>query len=260
MKMTWANADGFQSASRDNLMMLEVDSFLGADGDASLGDFKERQKHAYQILSRVFANKDKKWEGYTQPFGSQIDAAKNSYKTSFPFNIKMSLDELINIRNKFNADKGIWENQKDQERSIINASSGGALLGGLVGSRIGGIGGAIVGSKVATISNEEVEIFRRSSKARANIEALNQLTKELDNVIKLKEEQLKAEAEKKLAEEKKKAAIEEAKKAPSTGSPVAGANADNVLGSLGGGSNKTLMYVGIGVAILVVGYFVTRNK
>lgn len=242
--MTWANADGFQSASRDNLMMLEVDSFLGVDGDASLGDFKERQKLANQVLSRVFANKDKKWEGYTQPFGSQIDAAKNSYKTSFPFNIKMSLDELINIRNKFNADKGIWENQKDQERSIVRAS----------------LGGAIVGGKNAFISKEDVEIFRRSSKARANIEALNQLTKELDNVIKLKEEQLKAETEKKLAEEKKRLAMEEARRATETGSPIAGANADNVIGSLSGGSNKTLMYVGIGVAILVVGYFVTRNK
>lgn len=244
--MTWANADGFQVASKDNLMMLETDNFLGADGDASLGDFKERQKLANQVLSRVFANKDKKWEGYTQPFGSQIDAAKNSYKTAFPFSIKMTLDELLNIKQKFNADRITWDNQKDQERLIVRAS----------------LGGAVVGGKNAFISKEDVEIFRRSSKARANIEALNQLTKELDNVIKLKEEQLKAEAEKKLAEEKKKAAIEEAKKAPSTGSPI-GSSASGSEGILDFGtpkSNKTLMYVGIGVAVLVVGYFVTRRN
>lgn len=247
MKMTWANADGFQVASRDNLMMLETDNFLGADGDASLGDFKERQKHANQILSRVFSSKDKKWEGYTQPFGSQIDAAKRSYKASFPFSINLSLNELQNIRTKFDADKIAWDNQKDQERSIVRAS----------------LGGAVVGGKNAFISKEDVEIFRRSSKARANIEALNQLTKELDNVIKLKEEQLKAEAEKKLAEEKKKAAIEEAKKAPSTGSPIGSSTSGSSDGILDFGtpkSNKTLMYVGIGVAILVVGYFVTRKN
>jgi len=249
MKMTWANADGFQVASKDNLMMLETDNFLGADGDVALGDFNQREKDATKVLRRAFDSQDKKWDAFTVPYGYQIDAAKNSYKTAFPFSIKMTLDELLNIKQKFNADKITWENQKDQERGSVSAKSFGA-----------GVFSAALPTLV--LNKNEVEIFRRSSKARANIEALNQLTKELDNVIKLKEEQLKAEAEKKLAEEKKKAAIEEAKKAPSTGSPI-GSSASGSEGILDFGtpkSNKTLMYVGIGVAVLVVGYFVTRRN
>lgn len=248
--MTWANADGFQVASRDNLMMLETDNFLGADGDATLGDFKQREKDATKILRRAFDSQDKKWDAFTTPYGSQIDAARNSYKNAFPFNIKMSLDELLSIRKQFDADKITWQNQKDQERGSVSAKSLGA-----------GVFSAALPTLV--LNKNEVEIFRRSSKARANIEALNQLSKELDNVIKLKEEQVKAEAEKKLAEEKKKAAIEEAKKAPSTGSPIGSSTSGTSDGILDFGtskSNKTLMYVGIGVAILVVGYFVTRKN
>ena len=248
--MTWANADGFQVASRDNLMMLETDNFLGADGDASLGDFNQRQSDATKILRRAFDNADKKWDAFTTPYGSQIDAARNSYKAAFPYNIKLSLDELQNIRKKFDADKITWENQKDQERGSVRAKTFGI-----------GVFSAILPTLV--LSKDEVEIFRRSSKARANIEALNQLSKELDNVIKLKEEQVKAEEEKKLAEEKRRTAMEEAKKAAETGSPVASptGSGSDVLGALGGGkSNKTLLYVGIGVAVLIVGYFVTRRN
>lgn len=247
--MTWANADGFQVASKDNLMMLEVDSFLGADGDASLGDFKQRQKDATNILRRPFDNPDKKWDAFTNPYGSQIDAAKNGYKTSYPFNIKMSLDELLNIRRKFDADKITWENQKDQERGSVRAKTFGL-----------GVFSAALPTLV--LNNDEIEIFRRSSKARANMEALNQLSKELDNVIKLKEEQVKAEEEKKLAEEKKKAAIEEAKKDPSTGSPIGTppSGSDGILDFGTPKSNKTLLYVGIGVAVLIVGYLAMRRS
>jgi len=249
--MTWANADGFQVASRDNLMMLETDNFLGADGDASLGDFNQRQSDATKILRRAFDNSDKKWDAFTAPYGSQIDAARNSYKSAFPYNIKLSLDELQTIRKKFDADKITWENQKDQERGNVRAKTFGI-----------GVLSAMLPTLV--LNKEEIEIFRRSSKARANIEALNQLSKELDNIIKLKEEQVKAEEEKKLAEEKKRLAMEEAKRAAETGSPVApptGSSGSDVLGALGGGkSNKTLLYVGIGVAVLIVGYFVTRRN
>lgn len=248
--MTWANADGFQVASRDNLMMLETDSFLGVDGDASLGDFNQRERDATKVLRRAFDSADKKWDAFTVPYGSQIDAARNNYKTAFPFNIKMSLDELLSIRKQFDADKITWENQKDQERGSVRAKTFGI-----------GIFSAALPTLV--LNKDEVEIFRRSSKARANMEALNQLSKELDNVIKLKEEQVKAEAEKKLAEEKKKAAIEEAKKAPSTGSPIGSSTSGNSDGILDLGSpksNKTLLYVGIGIAVLIVGYMVTRKN
>ena len=247
--MTWANADGFQVASKDNLMMLETDSFLGVDGDASLGDYNQRKKDATSVLRRAFDNPDKKWDAFTIPYGSQIDAARNGYKTSYPFNIKMSLDELLNIRAKFDADKITWANQKDQERGSVRAKTFGL-----------GVFSAALPTLV--LNNDEIEIFRRSSKARANIEALNQLSKELDNVIKLKEEQVKAEEEKKLAEEKRKAAIEEAKKDPSTGSPI-GSPTSGSEGILDFGtpkSNKTLLYVGIGVAVLIVGYMVMRKN
>ena len=243
MKMTWANADGFQVASKDNLMMLESESFTNADGDASLGDFKERQKHANDVVRRTFANKDKKWEAFTFPFITQTNAATNAYKTGFPFSTKLSLDELKSIKRKFEDDKILWNGKKDEERGAFRATSFGGTLG---------------------INKEEIEILRRASKARANIAALNQLILELDNIIKLKEEQVKAEEEKKLAEEKKRLAMEEAKRAAETGSPVApptGSSGSDVLGALGGGkSNKTLLYVGIGVAVLIVGYFVTRRN
>jgi hypothetical protein len=251
MKMTWANADGFQVASKDNLMMLETDNFLGADGDASLGDFKQRESDAIKILRRAFDNADKKWDAFTSPYISQVDAARNSYKAAFPFNIKLTLDELKSIKRKFNDDLGIWESQKDQERGNVRAKTFGLGAFSALDPRL-------------VLNKEEVEIFRRSSKARANIQALNQLSKELDNIIKLKEEQVKAEEEKKLAEEKKRLAMEEAKRAAETGSPVApptGSSGSDVLGALGGGkSNKTLLYVGIGVAVLIVGYFVTRRN
>lgn len=249
MKMTWANADGFQVASRDNLMMLETDSFLGVDGDATLGDFKQRERDATKILRRVFDSQDKKWDAFTSPYNSQIDAAKSSYKSAFPFSIKLSLDELKSIRNRFDVDLQSWESQKDQERGNVRAKSW-------------GIGAFSAGLPTLVLNKEEVEIFRRSSKARANIIALNQLSKELDNVIKLKEEQLKAEEEKKLAEEKRKTAMEEAKKDPSTGSPI-GSPTSGSEGILDFGtpkSNKTLLYVGIGVAVLVVGYLVMRRS
>lgn len=242
--MTWANADGFQTASRDNLMMLESESFTNADGDVSLGDFKQRQKDAEKIaISRVFDNKDKKWNAFTTPYGYQIDAARNAYKTGFPFSTKLSLDELKAIKDKFNQDLITWNNQKDQERSSVRATTFGGGLN--------------------KINKEEVEILRRSSKARANIEALNQLNKELDNVIKLKEEALKAEEEKKAKEAARLAAIDAAKKADETGSPVASpTGSGGILGGLGGasGGSKTFMYVGIGLAVLIVGYIVLRKK
>lgn len=243
--MTWANADGFQTASRDNLMMLESEGYSNADGDASLGDFKQRERDAERIaISRVFDNKDKKWNAFTTPYGYQIDAARNAYKTGFPFSTKLSLDDLKAIKDKFNQDIITWNNQKDQERSSVRATTFGGGLN--------------------KINKEEVEILRRSSKARANIEALNQLNKELDNVIKLKEEALKAEEEKKAKEAARLAAIDAAKKAES-GSPVAspmGSSGTGLLGDLGGesGGSKTFMYVGIGLAVLIVGYIVLRKK
>jgi hypothetical protein len=242
MKMTWANADGFQTASRDNLMMLESESFTNADGDASLGDFKERQKHANDVVRRTFANKDKKWEAFTFPFITQTNAATNAYKTGFPFSTKLSLDELKSIKRKFEDDKILWNGKKDEERGAFRATSFGGTLG---------------------INKEEIEILRRSSKARANIAALNQLILELDNVIKLKEEALKAEEEKKAKEAARLAAIDAAKKADETGSPVASpTGSGGVLGGLGGasGGSKTFLYVGIGLAVLIVGYMVLRKK
>jgi hypothetical protein len=242
MKMTWANADGFQTASRDNLMMLESESFTNADGDASLGDFKERQKHANDVVRRTFANKDKKWEAFTFPFITQTNAATNAYKTGFPFSTKLSLDELKSIKRKFEDDKILWNGKKDEERGAFRATSFGGTLG---------------------INKEEIEILRRASKARANIAALNQLILELDNVIKLKEEALKAEEEKKAKEAARLAAIDAAKKAES-GSPVASptGGGTGLLGDLGGasGGSKTFMYVGIGLAVLIVGYIVLRKK
>ena len=268
MKLTWTNTewDNFSGvASQDNLLMLNAgDDFLNADGDSSLGSFEDRRTTANKVIRQAFKNKDAKWVAYTAPYGYQISGSKTYYQTTYPYSNKSTLDQLLNIKQKFEADKISWEGQINQERDNVSAPSFG--LGGY----------SLINSK-GVVSKDEIEIFRRASKARANLEALTQLLNEINNLISIKQEEkvkadAKADADAKAKADAKAEADAKAKMKSLTDqlitakTPEEKARVQAEIDALAGnvakatGSSKTIVYVVVGLAIIGGAYMLLRRK
>jgi LPXTG-motif cell wall-anchored protein len=256
-------------------MLNAGDDFLNADGDSSLGSFQDRRTTANKVIRQAFKTKDAKWVGYTAPYGYQISGSKTYYQTTYPFSNKSTLDQLLNIKQKFEADKISWEGQINQERDNVSATTFGLGLANFVSSK-------------GSVSNDEIEIFRRASKARANFEALTQLLNEINNLISIKQEEkvkadAKAEADAKAkadanakakeeADAKAKADADRAKmkgltdqlltaKTPEDRARIQAeidALAGNVAKATGG--SKLIVYAVAGLAIIGVAYMLLRRK
>jgi len=268
MKLTWTNTewDNFSGvASQDNLMMLNSgDDFLNADGDSSLGSFQDRRTTANKVIRQAFKNKDAKWVAYTAPYGYQISGSKTYYQTTYPFNNKSTLDQLLNIKQKFEADKISWEGQINQERDNVSATTFGVGVYNFVSSKL-------------SVSNDEIEIFRRASKARANFEALTQLLNEINNLISIKQEEkvkadAKADADAKAKSDAKADADAKAKMKSLTDqlinakTPEEKARVQAEIDALAGnvakatGSSKIIVYAVVGLAIIGGAYMLLKRK
>jgi hypothetical protein len=272
MKLTWTNTewDNFSGvASQDNLLMLNAgDDFLNADGDSSLGSFQDRRTTANKVIRQAFKTKDAKWVAYTAPYGYQISGSKTYYQTTYPFSNKSTLDQLLNIKQKFEADKISWEGQINQERDNVSSTTFGLGLANFVSSK-------------GSVSKDEIEIFRRASKARANFEALTQLLNEINNLISIKQEEkvkadAKAEADAKAkaeADAKAKAEADAKAKMKSLNdqlitakTPEDRARIQAEIDALAGnvakttGTSKLVIYAVAGLAIIGVAYMLLRRK
>jgi LPXTG-motif cell wall-anchored protein len=131
------------------------------------------------------------------------------------------------------------------------------------------------------VSKDEIEIFRRASKARANFEALTQLLNEINNLISIKQEEkvkadAKAEADAKAkaeADAKAKAEADAKAKMKSLNdqlitakTPEDRARIQAEIDALAGnvakttGTSKLVIYAVAGLAIIGVAYMLLRRK
>jgi hypothetical protein len=260
MRLTWTNSewDNFSGvASKDNLMMLEAgNDFLNAGGDETVLSETEVKKRLRAI--QTFRDRDYKWKTATSPSAPQVDGAKKYYRSIFTNLDKSSIDVLNSYLAKAEKDKTEWQSTESNGKDIL---------------RYG-----------ASVSNEEIAIVRNASKAKANIQALNdtiipEIKTALEKAIALKE---KADAlkEKADADAKAKAQAEADAKAEAdriakmkelnnqlvlAKTPQEKASVQAQIDALAGnvakgtGSSKTLVYGVVGL-VVVIGLFMVFKK
>lgn len=148
------NADGGEywaskatpNYSDDNLIMLNEDNnFLNANGDETLLSEKEVKSRIRTI--QTFRNRDYKWKSTTEPSPNQVEGAKKYYRSQFTNIDKSASNVLQSYLAKAEKDKAEWQSVENNGKDTIQYG--------------------------ANVSNREIDIVRNASKAKANIQALN---------------------------------------------------------------------------------------
>jgi colicin import membrane protein len=258
MRLTWTNSewDNFSGvASKDNLMMLEAgDDFLNAGGDETLLSEKEVKSRIRAI--QTFRNRDYKWKSATQPSPNQVEGAKKYYRSIFTNLDKSSIDVLKSYLEKAEKDKAEWQSGENNGSDVMKYG--------------------------ANVNNEEISIVRNASKAKANIQALNdtiipEIKISLEKAVAFKEkaDALKAKADadakaKAQADEDAKAEADRIAKMKSLNDQLINAKTpeekksiqaqiDALAGNVAKGGSKYLTYGIIGL-VVVVGAFMLFKK
>jgi LPXTG-motif cell wall-anchored protein len=254
MKLTWTNTewDNFSGvASQDNLLMLNAgDDFLNAGGDETLLSETEVKKRIRAIMT--FRDRATKWTRTTAPSTPQVDGAKKYYRSIFPNIDKSSIDVLKSYLEKAENDKRDWASVQNNGESVMKYG--------------------------ASVNDEEISIVRNASKAKANIQALNdtiipEIKNALDKVVALKEKadanaKGKAEADAKAKEDadakaKMKSLTDQLliAKTPEEKARIQ-AEIDALAGNVAKatGSSKTIVYAVAGLAIIGVAYMLLKRK
>ena len=254
MKLTWTNTewDNFSGvASQDNLLMLNAgNDFLNAGGDETLLSETDVKKRIRAI--QTFRDRDYKWKSATTPTSTQVNGAKKYYYSIFTNLDKSSFDVLKSYLQKAEKDKAEWQSTENNGKDVI---------------RYG-----------ASVNDEEISIVRNASKAKANIQALNdtiipEIKTALDKAVAVKEKadadaKAKADATAKAKEEadakaKMKSLTDQllTAKTPEEKARVQ-AEIDALAGNVAKatGSSKTIVYVVVGLAIIGGAYMLLRRK